>query len=196
MSTAQTNAPQSLRMDNIMAAAGQFGGFARACRFAVTITPMRTSSGTSRVPRNDLIYMCDAAEFPGRGFGVTEVRYYGPSLALPNNTEYQTANFSFLCRVSSKERQFFDDYMETINPTNSFNFEYAQNYWSEVKIFQFGETPAIAGGDTPGVVYSWRLLKAWPILVNPQPVSWGETDILRLQVTFSYNYWDRPDLRK
>lgn len=194
MAFTQQNGPSNLSMVDVLAAAGRLGGYARSCRFAVTIKPMNATS--SRLPENDLIYMCDSAEFPGRGFGVTDVRYYGPSLSLPNNTEYQPASFSFLCRVNSRERQFFDDYMEIINPTNTFNFEYAQNYWSEIRIYQLGETPAIPGRTAPGVAYSWRLLKAWPILVSPQQVTWADSDVLRLQVSFSYKYWDRPDLQR
>ena len=43
----------------------------------------------------------------------------------------------------------------------------------------------------PIATYGWRLNKAWPTLVNPQQVTWADQDILRLQVTFTYKYWDR-----
>ena len=92
-----------------------------------------------RLPDNDLIYMCDAAQLPGRGFGVTEVRYYGPSQALPNNSEYETASFSFICRQTARERFFFDEWMNVINPVSNFHFEYANNYWSDIVIYQLGE---------------------------------------------------------
>ena len=48
----------------------------------------------------------------------------------------------------------------------------------------------------PEIIYGWKLLKAWPMMVNPQQVTWADTDILRLQVTFAYKYWDRPGDRE
>lgn len=187
MAQSQANVPQNLRMDQVLAAVGRLGGYARSCRFAVRIDPVNQTS--SRLPPNDLIYMCDAAEFPGRGFGLTEVRYYGPSMSLPNNSEYQPANFSFLCRVGGTEREFFDNWMETINPTTNFNYEYASNYYSTVTIYQLGEI----GTNAAPISYSWRLIRAYPILVAPQQVTWADTDVLRLQVSFTYKYWDRPN---
>lgn len=237
MAFSQSNAPSNLNMNNVIGAMNQLQGFAKSCRFAVKIEPIGRVAN-SRLKVNDFIYMCDSAELPGRGFDVTEVRYYGPSQAFPNNTMYNTANFSFLCRQASPERQYFDDWMEIINPTNSFNFEYADNYYAQITIFQFGEwsskDPAQNGSTSsknvnpmaqalpftetqeqnlrqqeragnvraapmnataPDVIYSWRLNKAWPTLVAPQAVTWADNDVLRLQVTFAYKYWDRPTLQ-
>ena len=93
--------------------------------------------------------------------------------------------------------------MDIINPTSSFDFEYANNYFADIKIFQFAEYAKNEGGfleqrgqvstGSPDVIYGWTLRKAWPILVAPQQVTWAETDIVRLQVTFTYKYWDRRD---
>lgn len=188
----QTNAPNNLGIPDFLSQVSALGGLARGCKFAVKIEP----TGSAVIPlaqNNSLMYMCDAVDFPGRGFNLTEVRYYGPSMALPNNTQYEVANLSFLCRVASRERQFFDDWMDIINPTGSFNFEYAENYYSRIKIYQLGETPAAQGSKAPLVTYAWQLNKAWPILVNPQSVTWADQDVLRLQVSFTYKWWDRPD---
>jgi len=185
----QTNVPQSLSLNAFRAASDALGQFAKSCRFVVKINPSATM--LTSLPKNDLIYMCEAAEFPGRGFDVTQIRYYGPSQVMPNNTMYNTCNLQFLCRSASTERAFFDDWMEYINPTTSFNFEYPVNYYCNIQIFQFSE---FGGRNTPSnAIYGWTLNKAWPTLVAPQQVTWADQDILRLQVTFAYKYWDRPD---
>ena len=185
----QSNVPQSLSLNDFKSAADALGQFAKGCRFVVKINP--STAMLSSLPRNDLIYMCEAAEFPGRGFDVTQIRYYGPSQVMPNNSMYNTCNLQFLCRSASTERAFFDDWMEYINPTTSFNFEYPNNYYCTIQIFQFSE---FGGVQSPSnAIYGWTLNKAWPTLVNPQQVTWADQDILRLQVTFAYKYWDRPD---
>jgi hypothetical protein len=213
------NPPEQLKVVDIIAAADNLGSFAKSCRFAVTITPTINQTGGDRVTlidNTDFIHMCEAVEFPGRGFDVTQIRYYGPSQVVPNNTMYNTANLQFLCRNNSPERQFFDDWMEVINPTSTFNFEYPDNYYASINIYQFADYGS--PGDLTGVggtfdffqnaqrmtdrtikpiaTYGWRLNKAWPTLVNPQQVTWADQDILRLQVTFAYRYWDRPDYKQ
>ena len=188
----QTNVPTELSIKDFKKAADSLGQFAKSCRFVVRINPSLAMSNV--LPQNDLIYMCEAAEFPGRGFDVTQIRYYGPSQVMPNNSMYNTCNLQFLCRTASTERAFFDDWMEFINPTTPFNFEYPINYYCTIQIFQLSE---FGNFQSPiNAVYGWTLNKAWPTLVNPQQVTWADQDILRLQVTFAYKYWDRPDYVK
>lgn len=188
----QTNVPATLGMNEFRSAADAAGQFAKGCRFVVRIQP---PPAIDSLP-DDLHLMCEAVEYPGRGFNVTETRYYGPSQSFPNNTMYNTANMSFICRTNSPERFFFDEWMEFINPTTSFNFAYPQEYWSRIQIFQLAEYGVAKTSRAPKATYGWTLHKAWPTLVNPQQVSWADNDILRLQITFSYKYWDRPQVNK
>lgn len=167
------------------------GSAAKACRFLVAIRPPQSLKSFP----GDLHYMCETADFPGRGFGVTQARYYGPAQVFPNNTEYQPLALTFMCRADSRERRFFDDWLDFINPVNTFNFEYPNNYYSEIDIYQYSEWGRGSGKKpTPNISYSWKLHKAWPTLVNDQATNWADQDILRLQVTFAYKYWDRPNL--
>lgn len=168
------------------------GSLAKACRYIVAIRPQTTIKSFPR----ELHYLCETAEFPGRGFSVVQTRYYGPSQMYPVNSEYQPLSLTFMCRSDSQERRFFDDWLDLINPVDNFNFEYPEKYYCEIEVYQYAEygergyaTP------TPHISYQWRLMKAWPTLVSPQPVSWGDQDILRMNVSFAYKYWDRPNLQ-
>lgn len=205
------NAPKELDINKFRSQLDNYGNVAKACRFAVMISASgnKLSELLSRQKSESLVFVCDAAEFPGRGFNVTDMRYYGPSQAFPNNVLYGPAQFSFICRTQSMERQLFDDWMDLINPTTTFNFEYPSEYYSTIKIFQYAEygegnvkySPAANGNFASSgwdnvkskAVYGWSLYKAWPTLVNAQSVTWNEPDILRLQVTFNYKYWDRKE---
>lgn len=178
------------------------GGPAKNCRFAVRILP----SGNNLLNSNgygqffgDLTYLCETAELPGRAFDFMETRYYGPEFQMPYQPRYAgQTDFVFLCRNQSFERQMFDDWMEIINPSQTFDFNYPTQYWSEIQVFQlsdYGDKDVSPGGGADSNMvadYQWTLFKAWPVQVHPQPVNWAEQDILRLQVTFSYRYWYRP----
>jgi len=185
---------KDLNLNRYRAVLDKGGSVAKGCRYLVTIRP----TYQIRTFPPDLDYLCEAADFPGRGFRVASSRHYGPSQLMPVNTEYQPLTLTFLCRADSSERRFFDDWLDIINPVNSFNFEYPERYYSVINVYQYAEWGTVASGAGPFVpqlTYSWRLHRAWPTLVAEQPVNWAEGDYLRLSVTFAYKYWDRPSLQ-
>lgn len=205
------NAPANLTMADFYAAVNNLGGPAKQCRFAVRILPVGDNNLLTNVGYNsfiqDLTMVCESVDLPGRGFDFMEARYYGSSFNLPRNTKYSTTELTFICRNESFERQLFDDWLEIINPTNIWDFNYARQYYSMIQIFKFadyddGQTssaqflqdgkmaPASSMKTKP--VYQWNLYNAWPIEVRPQPVTWADVDLLKLTVTFSYRYWSRP----
>ena len=191
------NSPKRLGMNDALAIMNKYGGLTKSCRFAVRISPPKflTSSQSSSISKNiigDLTYLCEAVEMPGRGFVNADVRYYGPNQKLPMLTQYEDTTMTFLCRVESYERQFFDDWMQNINPTNSFNFNYRDQYETEIEIMQFAEYGS--SNNTPKEVYRIKLLNAYPLLVNPQPMTWADDQLMRLAVTFTYHKWRRPGI--
>lgn len=207
------NPPTQLELDKMYASLNDNDSVAKGCRFIVRINLSGLLSQLSYGDKlSSLIYACDAAEFPGRGFQVTEVRYYGPKQVMPSNTMYGDGiNMSFICRSKTIERQFFDDWMDIINPPNTYHFKFPNEYYTDIEIFQFAEfgsktgttisqsdanskIPAGANPKNayqPEVLYAWKLKKAWPTLVNPQQVTWADSDILRLQVSFAFKNWER-----
>ena len=140
--------------------------------------------------------LCEATELPGRGFDISEIRYYGPSQFIPRNSKYSDShNLTFICRQDSYERQLFDDWLEIINPSNNYDFNYPNQYYSQIDVYQlaeFANTGRAGLATEPRAVYQWSLQKAWPMAVNPQPVTWGSQDILKLEVTFAFRNWIRP----
>jgi hypothetical protein len=200
-----SNIPGDTTLLDFRATVDNLGAPAKNCRFAIQILPagpnnFLTALGYTGILR-DLQYLCEAAELPGRGFEYMEGRYYGPSFMLPYNTKYTNEfSVSIITRQSAYERQMFDDWLEVINPTNSFDLNYSDNYYCTIKVFQLSEFPSdaqvkAAGGQMPTKAqasYLWELRDAWPFQVNPQPVTWADNDVLRLNVTFAYRYWRRP----
>lgn len=181
-----------------------YGGPAKSCRFAVRIMPARYhyTMGYGDFLKQ-FVYLCEAAEMPGRGFVNADVRYYGPNQKLPVKTQYEDTTLTFICRSESYERQFFDDWMESINPTNSFDFNYRKDYETTVEIMQFAEygvqpqigpnlgTASSSTARYPKETYRITLFNAFPLLINPQPMTWADDQMQRLAVTFTYHKWKR-----
>lgn len=181
------NAPQALSMIDFKALSDAYGGPAKSCRFAVRINPQgRLIQQIAGGFTQDLVYLTEAAEYPGRGFLNVDVRYYGPNLKLPYQPTYEDITLTFICRNASFERQFFDDWQVLINPPNTFDFNYRDDYRAQIEIFHLDEE------NVPQ--YYFTLLDAYPVLVNPQQLTWADDQFLRLGVTFSYSWWVRPGI--
>lgn len=175
------------------------GGLAKSARFLVNINMPRilpsilNSKGSPSMfaSLNEMTYLCEAAEMPGRGFVNGDVRYYGPNQKLPVKTQYEDTTMTFLCRSHSKERQFFDDWMEAINPTNSYNFRFREEYETTIHISQFAEYAGDDSNSFAKETYRITLFNAYPLLINPQPMTWADDQFQRLAVTFTYHKWKR-----
>jgi hypothetical protein len=187
------NAPIDLDLLSFRAAMDRYGGLQKSSRFVVQIVPTgilliddtKINSGILR----DLIYLAEIAEMPGRGFMNMDVRYYGPNQKLPFQSTYEDQNFTFICRNGAWEREFFDDWMHIINPTNTFDFEYRDDYSAQISIFQFSD---IADDeDDPLPDYKITLHNAYPIFINPQPMTWADNLFQKVIVNFTYTHWTR-----
>jgi hypothetical protein len=190
------NAPAAFDMDTFRSVMSDYGSLAKSCRFAVRILPTGVDNPLKQYYDmfEDLIYLCEVAEFPGRGFQNVDLRYYGPSFKMPFQTSYEDMNLTFLCRAQSPERQLFDDWMDLINPVTTFDFNYRDDYACQIDIFQFSEQDMKRGYGTMDPEYMFSLKDAWPVLVSPQQVTWADDQFLRLGVTFTYTKWMRGDL--
>jgi hypothetical protein len=183
-------------MDTFRTVSESYGSLAKSCRFAVKISPSSINNPLNKYFDlfEDLVYLCEVAEYPGRGFQNVDLRYYGPSFKMPFQTTYEDINLTFLCRSQSPERQLFDDWMDLINPNTTFDFNYRDDYACQIDIFQFSEYDSMGGFGTMDAEYMFSLRDAWPVLVHPQPVAWADDQFLRLGVTFTYTKWSRGGL--
>ena len=199
-------------MSDFLSYSSAYQSLAKSSRFAIRLIPSRPTSLITRLGYGDFLrqftYLSESAELPGRGFMSADVKgYYGPDFKTPFQTEYQETAITFLCRTESFERQFFDDWMEVINPTSTFDFSYKDDYTCEIEMYQFSEqgrrtttepnregpSPTSNQASEPVAKYAWTLHDAYPILVSPQPVTWADDNFLRLSVSFTYNKWTRKN---
>jgi hypothetical protein len=187
------NAPSDLTMIDFRAINDMFGSLSKSHRFIARVRP----TGQYLFPflgfMRDLTYLCEVGELPGRGIATADVRYYGPHQKLPYQTTYEDISLNFICRTASLERQFFDDWMGIINPVNTWDFNYRDDYSAMIDVFQYSEYSA-DGGFSPTAEYLITMHNAYPILVNPQPMTWSDDIFQRLVVTFTYTHWTRPGL--
>ena len=210
-----SNPPQRLTMNNIRSVMGdpRHKGLAKTARFLVRISPegnpenhlLRGAMGPNGI-LEDLQYLCESSEFPSKGFMNADVRFYGPNEKFPFQTQFDDITMTFLCRSEFYEREFFDDWMYLINPSQSFNFNYRQEYSCKIELFQLAEyslnevglSPGEGGGtnaptptEAPKATYKFTLHEAWPINISPMPLVWSDDNFQRMAVTFTFFKWTR-----
>lgn len=189
-----TNEPEHFTMQNFRSVSDAYGGLLKNCRFLTFIRPKgKYLLGMKSPIIRDLPYLTEISEMPGRGFMNMDIRYYGPNIKLPFQTTYEDISLTFLCRSESLERQFFDDWMGIINPINTYDFNYRDDYTAQIDVMFFNEFPS----DThtaPTPVYKITMRDAYPILLNPQALTWADDQFQRVVVSFTYSGWTREFL--
>ena len=129
-----------------------------------------------------LALQCEAAELPGRTLQTADRKIYGPINKIPYASQYNDINFTFLCTNEFYERKLFDQWIECIHPSDTWNMRFpADNetrYLSNIKIVQYDEFIK--------QIYAVELIDAFPVGVSAQPLSWGEEGFHRLSVSFAY----------
>ena len=71
------NPPHTLDMVSFWQRLDEFGGLGKTCRYAVMIRLNITSDNNVMIGVfDDLTYLCESTEFPGRGFNNVDVKGY------------------------------------------------------------------------------------------------------------------------
>lgn len=206
------NVPQNVTLEDFRGKANKGKGFAKSSRFLVYIRQTQNFlSGASKAGmvtstagalgdiKGDLALLAEATELPMRGFVSADLRYYGPNFKVPYQSQYEDLNVTFLCRNDFYEREFFDTWMQFINPVNTFDFSYRKDYVTTIDLIQYSDVQGDimdANGTTPmqHAIYKFTFDEAYPVLVAAQPVTWADDNFHRLTVTFTYKRWYREEI--
>jgi len=154
---------------------------ARKFMFDVTIpVPLALSSYAST--GRQLTFRCDNAMLPGRNVATTDKKIgSAPVEKFPYHTSYNDVVLDFIVNGNMGERIFFDAWLDLVNPSNDFNFNYKSSYAVDILITQYDMT----GKKT----YETKLIDAFPTTVNQMDLSWNSEDVHRVSVDFAYTYW-------
>lgn len=155
---------------------------ARPARFDVTI-PIPLSLAFYISSARNLTYRCETAQLPGRTFETTPKKMgSAPTEYFPYHTNYQQSAMTFIVSDDMNEKIFFDAWMELINPTTDFNFQYKSNYAVDISVNQYD-----VGGN---LTYSGVLQEAFPVDVNQLDMDWATDAYHKLAVVFVYKQWN------
>jgi hypothetical protein len=155
---------------------------ARTNRFDVYITfPESLTKYKNQLPSN-MAFRCENANLPGRTFGTVDQKFgSNPTQKHPIHTSYEDLTLGFLVSGNMKERTIFDIWMEFINPTYTFDFNYKDEYTATINVRQYDLQN--------NLTYSVNLFKSYPVSINQMDLDWSTDTPHKLSVVFAYDYW-------
>ena len=158
---------------------------ARPNRFDVNI-PIPLTLKQYRNISQKLTFRCESTNLPGRTISTTDQKIYNIVEKFPNQTTYQDMDMTFLVGGDMAEKQFFDSWLELINPTTNFNFKYKGDYSTSITVNQYDINN--------NLTYTIELVDAFPIAVNQLDLDWSNDGYHKLTVVFAYTYWKNNSL--
>jgi len=152
----------------------------RPSKFEVYFTiPNGLGSYTNDI--RDLTYKCENAQLPSRSIMTTDQRIYGFVEKYPDGTSYEDISFTFIVSDNMSERKLFDTWLGLVQPTDTFNIRFKDDYQTDIRVRQY----SLTGKQT----YEVTLKKAYPIAVNQLDLDWGAEGYHKLLVVFAYSTW-------
>ena len=146
---------------------------------------VRFSGNISFGNKQDLTYLCEMAELPGRNILTVEEKTYGPIRKIPYGSSYVETNMTFLCTSNGlEEKRFFDYWMDNITHPTSFDVNYYDSFVQDISLSMLDET------NQP--IYFCTFKECFPTIVSALSLNTSATnDYAKINVTFAYRYWLR-----
>lgn len=154
---------------------------AKPSRFKVKLNIPAKLNGI--IDSQTLSLRCENAQLPGRSISTGDLRIYGPSEKYPYQSSYEDITLTFIVGGAMLEKTLFNEWMNYINPTQHWNFEYKKNYVSDIIVTQYD----ISDNE----IHNIKIVDAFPISVTQLDLDWSnDSSYHKLNVTFAYTYWE------
>jgi hypothetical protein len=130
---------------------------------------------------------CSAISMPERTIEMKEVKHHGPAYKIA--TDYKSADITatFYADKFLRERSYFELWQKAAFSNQSHNFNFYDNYVSDVNIFQLGQFAS--RNERDDVTYAVKLFDCFPKTISVVEYSYDNNAIQTFQVTFGFRYW-------
>lgn len=130
---------------------------------------------------------CQATNLPGRQITTGERSIGMITQKMPNGFIFDDVNLTFLLDGEYSVKKYFDDWHYDIIGTQNYELKYKNTMTKTVEIHQLDK-------ETEETIYGVKLLKAFPITVNPIELGDGlANQITQLNVQLNFVDWEPLD---
>lgn len=149
------------------------GGIARKNRFHVEFTiPDKVLSALQergiRADERMMSLRCYSSQLPPKAIATTDSKFGGKTIKVPYGMNFDDVVTSFIADRRMDLKRVFDVWQEVISPNSSSHVSYLDDITSNITVHHLSERDE--------VLYSQKLKKAFPILVNAVDYAGDDND--------------------
>lgn len=144
-------------------------------------------SSFAKITEN-MSFRIDQVKVPGISIVASDINHYGigPTQKKPTNAQYQETNISMIGDHFCEFWQYWYQWTRSVFQYNGTSGGQAPTYTAEYKD-QYSSTMSIFIYDHFGnIVQKVNLFEAFPIAIRETPLSWGDSNLVRINVSIAY----------
>jgi len=130
---------------------------------------------------------CSAISMPERTIEMKEVKHHGPAYKIAIDYKSADITATFYADKFLRERSYFELWQKAAFSNQSHNFNFYDNYVSDVNIFQLGQFAS--RNERDDVTYAVKLFDCFPKAISAVEYSYENNTVQTFQVTFGFRYW-------
>lgn len=130
---------------------------------------------------------CSAISMPDRTIEMKEVKHHGPAYKIAIDYKSADITATFYADKFLRERSYFELWQKAAFSNQSHNFNFYDNYVSDVNIFQLGQFAS--RNERDDVTYAVKLFDCFPKIISAVEYSYENNAVQTFQVTFGFRYW-------
>jgi hypothetical protein len=130
---------------------------------------------------------CSAISMPERTVEMKEVKHHGPAYKIAIDYKSADITATFYADKFLRERSYFELWQKAAFSNQSHNFNFYDNYVSDVNIFQLGQFAS--RNERDDVTYAVKLFDCFPKTISAVEYSYDNNTVQTFQVTFGFRYW-------
>jgi hypothetical protein len=176
------------------------GSLSLSSTFAVNIKDNSNTTGADSIS-----LLAYEASLPGTSFQTTSVfgDRQGVTETFANQRTFSPVDISFYIQSSYQTINYFDKWIKDISPlqrngdlqsNNYFKFKYPNTYKKNINIVKYernlrspSQRLTFGGAINNPTSITYTLINAYPTTVSAIPVSYDQSSVLRMSITFNYD---------
>lgn len=169
-------------LDTLLSSINKRNGLARSNRFEVlfTLPEALLSLGNGGDNAREISLLAQSCTLPGRSIETLEYKSVRQRVRIPTGYSQEDITMTFLLTNDYFAKRIFDRWINASVDQETYRILYDNYYTSTIQINQLDLEDK--------VIYSVKLLKAWPISYESITLDNGaENESIKLSVTFTYD---------
>lgn len=157
-------------------------GLMRTSRYTVSMRiPKAVTFFGFKPNMRKILLFCSDISIPGLTIASNQLRTHGEVREVPNEKMYDNASLSFYVDNNMEVKEYFDAWMNSIQDPFTRNFNYYDDYTTEL-IIDVEDTKDRKR-------YQITMYEAYPKNISPIQVGYDQKEVMKLQVSMNYKYW-------